>query len=133
MHDHEHEHVHDHEHSHEHEHEHAHDHTHEHEHEHAHSYEHGHGHTHTNTKAVLNRISRLIGHLNSVKGMVERGTDCSEVLMQLAAVRSALNGVCQVILQDHIDHCIVDAVRTGDTESIEELNKAIRQLMKSGN
>lgn len=90
----------------------------------------GHTHTHQNTKAVLNRMSRVIGHLNSVKTMIEDGRDCSEVLIQLAAVRSAINGICDVILQDHIDHCIVDAVKTGDTEAVEELNKAIKQLMK---
>lgn len=89
-----------------------------------------HGHTHHNTKLVLNRLSRAIGHLTAVKKMVEDGRDCSEVLVQLAAVRSAINGVCQVILEDHIDHCIVDAVQTGDTQSVEELNRAIRQLMK---
>ena len=112
--------------------EHSHDepgsHSHSHDEQGAHS--HSHTHTHQNTKAVLNRLSRAIGHLNSVKGMVERGQDCSEVLIQLAAVRSAINGICEVILQDHIDHCIVDAVQTGDMEAIEELNKAIKQLRK---
>ena len=92
---------------------------------------HTHTHTHQNTKAVLNRLSRAIGHLNSVKTMVENGRDCSEVLIQLAAVRSAINGICEVILQDHIDHCIVDAVQTGDMEAVEELNKAIKQLMRN--
>lgn len=91
---------------------------------------HTHTHTHKNTKAVLNRLSRAIGHLGAVKKMVEDGRDCSEVLIQLAAVRSAINGICEVILQDHIDHCIVDAVKTGDMDSVEELNRAIRQLMK---
>ena len=91
---------------------------------------HTHGHTHTNTKAVLNRLSRAIGHLTSVRGMVERGQDCAEVLIQLAAVRSAINGVCEVILKDHLDHCIVDAVKTGDVQAIEELNKAIEMLIK---
>lgn len=90
----------------------------------------GHGHVHQNTKQVLNRLSRITGHLNAVKTMVETGRDCSEVLIQLAAVQSALNGVCQVILEDHIDHCIVDAVQTGDMAAIEELNKAIKTLMK---
>ena len=123
-------------------HEHAHIHTHGQEiahihaggHEHAdssHTHTHTHTHTHQNTKAVLNRLSRAIGHLNSVKTMVENGRDCSEVLIQLAAVRSAINGICEVILQDHIDHCIVDAVQTGDMEAIEKLNKAIKQLMRN--
>ena len=89
-----------------------------------------HGHTHTNTKAVLNRLSRAIGHLTSVRGMVERGQDCAEVLIQLAAVRSAINGVCEVILKDHLDHCIVDAIKTGDVQAIDELDKAIEMLIK---
>ena len=95
-----------------------------------HDHDHPHTHTHQNTKQVLNRLSRITGHLNAVKTMVENGRDCSEVLIQLAAVQSALNGVCQVILEDHIDHCIVDAVQTGDMAAIEELNKAIKTLMK---
>jgi DNA-binding FrmR family transcriptional regulator len=99
---------------------------------HTHTDDHGHthAHTHTNTKTVLNRLSRAIGHLTAVKGMVENGRDCAEVLVQLAAVRSAINGVCKVILKDHIDHCLVDAVETGDMETLEELNHAIELLMK---
>ena len=98
---------------------------------HTHTHEAGeHSHTHQNTKAVVNRLSRAIGHLTAVRTMVEDGRDCSEVLIQLAAVRSAINGICDVILQDHIDHCIVDAVQEGDTQAIEELNKAIKLLMK---
>ena len=60
-----------------------------HEHDHEHDHEHGHHHSHTQTKAVMNRLSRAIGHLESVKRMVENGRDCTEVLVQLAAVRSA--------------------------------------------
>lgn len=90
---------------------------------------HSHGHTHQNTKAVLNRLSRAIGHLESIKRMVESGRDCSEVLIQLSAVKSALNNTGKVILQDHIEHCIVDAVQCGDMEALEELNKAIDRFM----
>ena len=80
-----------------------------HSHEHAHDHAHGaHPHVHENTKAVLNRLSRAIGHLESVKKMVENGRDCSEVLIQIAAVRSAINNIGKVILQDHIQHCLVD-------------------------
>ena len=64
--------------------------------------EHGHTHSHTQTKAVLNRLSRAIGHLESVRRMVADGRDCTEVLIQLAAVRSALNNTAKVILKDHI-------------------------------
>ena len=71
---------------------------------HAHSHADGHGHTHshTQTKAVVNRLARAIGHLESVKRMVEDGRDCTDVLIQLAAVRSALNNTAKIILKDHI-------------------------------
>lgn len=91
---------------------------------------HSHTHTHANTKAVINRLSRAIGHLESIRRMVEEGRDCSEVLIQLSAVKSAINNTGKVILQDHIQHCIVDAVQDGDMEALEELNKAIDRFMK---
>ncbi len=91
---------------------------------------HGHGHSHTQTRAVLNRMSRLIGHLESIKKMVEEGRDCSDVLIQLSAVHSALQGVGKVILKDHIEHCIVDAVHDDDKAAIEKLNKAIDQFIR---
>ena len=110
----------------------AHDHDHEHDHAylHAHGIPHSHGHVHENQKAVLNRLSRAIGHLESVKKMVEDGRDCSEVLIQIAAVRSAINNIGKVILQDHIQHCIVDAVASNDEEAINDLNKAIERFME---
>ena len=96
---------------------------------HEHTHEQGHSHTHKETKAVLNRMSKIIGHMEAVKSMVENGRDCSEVLIQLSAVKSAISSVSRVILKDHIDHCIVDAVRENDTESIEELKKAIDKFL----
>jgi CsoR family transcriptional regulator, copper-sensing transcriptional repressor len=89
-----------------------------------------HSHSHQNTKAVLARLSRASGHLNSVKRMVEEGKDCSEVLIQLSAVIAALNNTGKVILKDHLEHCIVDAVESGDSKAIENLNKAIDSFMK---
>jgi len=91
---------------------------------------HSHSHTHTHTKAVLNRMAKLIGHLESTKRMIENGRDCSEVLIQLSAVDSAIKAVGRIILKDHIEHCIVEAVKEGDKQSIEELNKAIDQFLK---
>lgn len=113
-----------------------HTHTHEHEeqphdhHEHGHAHAHGHAHTHANTKAVLNRLSRAIGHLESIRRMVEEGRDCSEVLIQLSAVKSAINNTGKVILKDHIEHCLVDAVECGDMEAIADLTEAIDRFMK---
>ena len=95
-----------------------------------HEHVHGHAHPHTQTKAVLNRLARAIGHLERVKAMVEEGRDCAEVLVQLAAVRSALNNTGKVILKDHLEHCVVDALECGDRAAIDELNRAIEQFVK---
>lgn len=93
-------------------------------------HEHIHQHSHQNTKAVVNRLSRAIGHLEAVKKMVEEGRDCSEVLVQLAAVRSAINNTGKVILKDHIEHCIVEAIEAEEWDAIENMNKAIEQFIK---
>lgn len=133
VHEHSHPHTHDHSHDHDHDHDHAHGHghDHDHDHDHVHGHSHGeHGHVHENQKAVINRLARAIGHLEKVKRMVEEGVDCSEVLVQLSAVRSALNNTGKIILEDHIRHCIVDAVEEGDQAAIDELCGAINKFVK---
>ncbi len=102
----------------------------EHVHQHANGIPHSHAHVHENQKAVINRLARALGHLEKVKRMVEEGRDCSEVLIQLAAVRSALDSTGKVILQDHMRHCMVDAVAAGDTDAIDDLCQAIDKFMK---
>ena len=103
-------------------------------HMHSHSHDdihtHTHSHNHKHTKRVINRLSRAIGHLESVKRMVENETDCSEVLIQLSAVIAALNNTSKVILKDHIENCIIDAWQSGEKDALGSLNKAIDQLIK---
>lgn len=91
---------------------------------------HGHSHSPEEQRAVLNRLSRVIGHLESIKRMVEDGRDCSEVLIQLSAVKSAVNNTGREILKNHLSHCIIDAVRNDDLQKIEELNEAIDRFVK---
>lgn len=95
-----------------------------------HSHNHGHSHNHKQTKAVINRLSKIAGHVEAIKVMVEDGRDCSEVLIQLSAIRSAVNGVSKVILKDHMEHCMVHAALEDDRKAIEDLNKAIDLFMK---
>ena len=106
----------------------------DHHHDHTHMHElglaHSHGHVHENQRAVINRLARAIGHLNKVKRMVEEGYDCADVLVQLAAVRSAIDNTGKVILNDHIRHCMVDAVQAGDEAAIDDLCTAIERFMK---
>lgn len=109
-------------------------HEHTYEHEHGHSHEHGHTHTHTHSpahnKAVINRLNRAIGHLEAVRTMVEEDRDCSEILIQIAAVRSAINNIGKFILKEHISHCVVDAVETGDQQCLDDLEDAINKFIK---
>jgi len=89
-----------------------------------------HPHVHTNKKAVHDRLSKAKGHLESVIRMIDDDRDCAEVLVQLAAVRSAINNAGKVLLRDHISECITEAVAHNDTQKLTDLNKAIEQFMK---
>lgn len=82
------------------------------------------------TKKIINRLSRIEGHLRSVREMVETGRDCTEVLIQMAAVRSALERAGRVILEDHIEHCIAEAQIKGKRQkAIDELKAALKQFI----
>jgi len=102
----------------------------------AHDYSHDHEHIHTHThneadmRAIINRMSRAIGHFEAVKKMVEDGADCSDVLIQLSAVKSAVNNVGRELLKEHLSHCIVDAIEHNDKAAIEALNSAIDSFVK---
>ena len=99
-------------------------------HSHTEAHSHSHPHVHESKKNVVNRLARAIGHLEKVKRMVEDDCDCAEVLIQIAAVRAAIENTGKVILQDHIQHCIVDAVEEGDDQAIASLCAAIDKFMK---
>lgn len=90
---------------------------------------HSHNHNHPQSKKVINRLARLIGHMEAVKKMVEEGRDCSDVLTQLSAVISALNGVGKIILEDHIRNCVVDITSSGEREKLDKLLGAIDKYM----
>lgn len=84
---------------------------------------------HEHEKAVKMRLAKIAGHTKSIQKMYDDGRDCSEILNQIAAVKSALNSVGKVILKDHMSHCIIDAVKDGDETAIDDLNKAIDKLL----
>jgi DNA-binding FrmR family transcriptional regulator len=65
-----------------------------------------HVHRHKQTKAIVNRLSRIEGHIRSIKQMVEDERDCADVLIQLSAVRSAVDKVGRVVLEDHLESCL---------------------------
>ncbi len=87
-------------------------------------------HDEAHMKAIVNRMSRAIGHFESVKRMVEDGADCSDVLIQLAAVKAAVSGIGKEILKEHLSHCMVDAAGSGDETAMEALRIAIDKFMQ---
>jgi DNA-binding FrmR family transcriptional regulator len=92
--------------------------------------EYHHVHSEREQRSVLNRLSRAIGHLESIRRMVEEDRDCSEVLVQLSAVRSAITNTGKIIMMHHLDHCIVDAIKNNEPRRILELKNAIDQFIK---
>jgi len=91
--------------------------------------EHAHFHSQEEKKRQLARISRAIGHLEHVKKMIERDEDCSDILIQLSAVRSAIAGLGREIINEHMSHCIYHAVEDGDTKAVEEFQEAIKKFI----
>lgn len=97
---------------------------------HSHSHHHPHTHSHAQTDQVLKRIANVIGHMHGISNMVKEGRDCSDVLIQLSAVNASLRKLKVMILKDHVEHCVVDAIREGDTGTIDKLNEALDKVME---
>lgn len=91
---------------------------------------HTHVHDELTQKKITNRLAKAIGHLQAVKAMVEHGSDCSDVLIQLSAVKAALNKTGHFIMQEHMEHCVVEAVQDGDTERITAFLESMKMFIK---
>lgn len=89
-----------------------------------------HKHDEETQRKIVNRLSRVIGHLEAVKNMVINDEDCSDVLIQLSAVKSAVNNTGKIILKEHINHCVVEAIQNGDMATIRKLEQAIDTFIK---
>lgn len=97
----------------------------EHEHNHKHSHEHKH------RKNVINRLARIEGHVRGVKQMAMDDRDCSDILLQIAAVRKALDNTAKLILEDHLETCLVDAVHQGNEEKVlEDIKKSLNNFIR---
>ena len=85
---------------------------------------------HKQNKAVIDRISRVCGHLGAIKKMIEENRDCKEILIQLAACKQAVNNIGKIYLTDHINHCVKNAINNNDQAIIEDLNDIIDKFIK---
>ncbi len=80
---------------------------------------------------LITRLNRIEGQVRGIKGMIEKDTYCDDVLNQIAAVQSALNGVGKLLLDAHMRSCVVERIHEGDHEVIDELLVTMQKLMKS--
>lgn len=85
---------------------------------------------HKQRKNIVNRLARIEGHVRSVKEMAANDRDCGDLLIQIAAIRSALDSCGKVILKDHLEGCVVKAVKEGDTSVMDNLNEAIDKFIR---
>jgi CsoR family transcriptional regulator, copper-sensing transcriptional repressor len=85
--------------------------------------------------AILRRLARIEGQVRGLRGMVEDEAYCVDVLTQIAAVSTALEAVALEILDDHVTHCVADALASGDANDArvktDELLAAVRRFART--
>ena len=103
----------------------------EHSHHHNHTdHTHPHVHSEESLRRIINRLSRIEGHVRGIKNMVQQNTSCPDVLLQIAAVRGALDKVARIVLDEHLTECIARAAEEGNIESeIEQLKAALDRFL----
>jgi len=85
---------------------------------------------HKRRKEISERLSRIEGHITGIQKMVGEDRECSEILTQIAAVRAALDNVGKIVLEDHLESCMVDAVKSGNYEEfLTDLKKALSRFI----
>ena len=84
----------------------------------------------TEYEALLKRLNRIEGQVRGVRGMVEKEAYCTDILTQVSAIQSALNAFSRELLANHIRTCVVDGIRSDDTEIVDELVRTVEKLMK---
>lgn len=91
----------------------------------------GHTHSHKHRKQIVNRLARIEGHVRSIKEMAAEDRDCPDILLQIAAVQKALDSAAKVLLKDHLESCVVDAVHHGNQAKVlDDLNKALDHYIR---
>lgn len=101
--------------------------------EHGHNHQqkaHAHVHSDESLRQIINRLSRIEGHIRGIKTMVRESRPCPEVLVQIAAVRGAIDRVARIILDEHLGECIARAAKEGNIDvEIEELKAALDRFL----
>lgn len=89
-----------------------------------------HVHNEESLRQIINRLSRIEGHVRGIKTMVNEHRPCPEVLNQIAAVKGAISSVAKIILEEHLEECLIRAVDQGNLEAeIKELKNALNRFL----
>jgi DNA-binding FrmR family transcriptional regulator len=101
----------------------------EHNHDRPHS-THNHVHSEESLRKIVNRLSRIEGHIRGIKSMVQQNTPCPDVLLQIAAVRGAIDKVARIVLDEHLTECVARAAKDGNIDAeMEELKAALDRFL----
>lgn len=87
-------------------------------------------HSEQTKKNLVTRLNRIEGQIRGVKGLIEKDTYCDDVLTQIAAIQSALNGVSKILLEGHLKNCVVERIQEGDMDVLDEFLTTIQRVMK---
>ncbi|MBB6215429.1 DNA-binding FrmR family transcriptional regulator [Anaerosolibacter carboniphilus] len=79
---------------------------------------------------LISRLNRIEGQVRGINRMIEKGTYCDDVLIQIAAVQSAMKSVSKLLLESHMKSCVIDKIQAGENEVVDELLKTIEKMMK---
>ncbi len=81
-------------------------------------------------ESLIHRLNRIEGQIRGIRGMVENGAYCNDILIQTCAVTAAVNAFGRELLADHIRSCVCEDIRTGHEETVDELIDTIKKMMK---
>ena len=81
-------------------------------------------------KKLMNRLNRIEGQIRGIKGMLDKSAYCPDILAQVAAANAALNAFSRELLASHIKSCVVNDIKAGKDETVDELLSTIQKLMK---
>lgn len=80
-------------------------------------------------KELIRRLNRIEGQIRGIRSMVQDERYCTDILIQVSAVQSALNGFCKLLLSNHIKTCVVEEIRRGNEDAVDELCETIKKMM----
>lgn len=81
-------------------------------------------------KDLMNRLKRIEGQVKGVQRMLEENAYCPDIMVQVSAINNALNGFNKVLLSEHLKTCVVDDIKAGREDTIEELTETLKKVMR---